>query len=66
MILCFFFCPAVQSLATELEAEIGALRAKHARSEAEAKEQRLRMETQRQALEHKIRAAQHQVEEKEE
>ena len=56
---------AVDSLATELQAEIGGLREQQIRADGEYKEQRQRIETQRQALEHKIRAAQHQVEEAE-
>jgi hypothetical protein len=56
---------AVASMATELQAEIGALRSQQNRADGEYKELRLRIETQRQALEHKISAAQHQVEEAE-
>jgi hypothetical protein len=52
-------------MATELQAEIGALRSQQNRADGEYKELRLRIETQRQALEHKISAAQHQVEEAE-
>jgi exonuclease VII large subunit len=56
---------AVDALATELQAELGALKGQQARTEGDMKEQKLRVETQRQGLEHKIRSAQHQVEESE-
>jgi hypothetical protein len=52
-------------MATELQAEIGALRSQQNRTDVDYKEQRMRIETHRQALEHKISAAQHQVEEAE-
>ena len=56
---------AVDTLANDLQAEIGGLKTSLHRTDDEVKEARHRVEAQRQGLEHKIRAAQHQVEESE-